>query len=149
MRLALIAIVDFLPIFLTVMAVLTSVVHNKWAIDETKGNYFALDPERFIYFETYIYYLGDRASMIIYAVACILLTLNRWKPLVEMYRHAFLVLLLCWTIVLIDYLITGNKDIMQVGGFDVNTCILGVYFVYCFGFFIKRLKEIINYAEKS
>lgn len=143
------ALVDFLPIFLSIAVVGSSVLHNYWASDFTQGSYFVLNPERSIYFETHVYFIGDRLSMVLFASLCVLLCLPRWSVMVEMYRHAFLVLLVCFGVVMIDYLCTGNKDFMHVEGFDINTCMLVVYCVYCLTFFIKRLNEILNYAENS
>lgn len=137
--------VDFIPIFTSFIGVFFSVLHNAWASDYTKGFYFPFNPDRSIFFETHVYFAGDRATLCIAALTCILICMNRWIGLREMYIHAFKLLLILEVFTLVDYFLTGNKD-LAVKEFDSNTIKLIIYALYIIFFFFKRLSEKIKYA---
>lgn len=145
-RICISVFVDFMPIIISFIGMGFSVLHNLWATDETMGNYFPLNPSREIYFETHIYFLGDRITLCLSAITLILLCLPRWSGLLEMYIHIFKVVLLLEFITLIDYLITGNRD-LAIKEFDSNTIKLFIYGLYIIFFFGKRLFEKIKYEN--
>lgn len=144
-RILISTIVDFLPMFASFWGVFFSVLHNLWASDYTKGFYFPFNPGRSIYFETHVYFAGDRITLCIAAAICIMLCMNRWSGLREMYVHAFKLLLILEAVTLIDYFLTGNKD-LSVKEFDSNTIKCIVYGIYVGSYFIKRLFEKVKYA---
>jgi hypothetical protein len=137
--------VDFIPIFTSGIGVFFSVLHNAWASDYTKGFYFPFNLDRNIYLETHIYFAGDRATLCFAALTCILMCMDRWKGLREMYIHAFKLLLTLEVVTLCDYFLTGNKD-LAVKEFDSNTIKLVIYALYIISFFFKRLFEKIKYV---
>lgn len=140
-------ITDFLPPITTVIAVAASVLHNYWASDWTMVRPFILNPTREIYYETHIYFIGDRVSLCFYALALILLCFRRWSTLLKMYLPIFKILLALEAATLVDYYFSGNDDILKVQGFDTNTIKVIIYVLYVGFYFMKRLIEKINYAE--
>lgn len=147
LRLLLSTAVDFLPIFLTLLGVGASVIHNVWAADEERIYPFILDQGRKIYRETHVYYTGDRITLCLSALCFILLCFPRWSDLKKMYLYLFKILLALEVFTLVDYCFSGNKDILNIAGFDTNTIKLIVYMICIGSLFMKRLNERLNYVE--
>lgn len=137
---------DFLPIFFSLAGMVCSVLHNLWASDYTQAFYFPFNPTRKIFLETHIYFIGDRLTLCFAALTLILLCLPRWSGLIKMYIPVFKLLLILEAVTLLDYMLTGNKDLM-IAEFDSNTIKLTIYGIYISFFYGKRLFESIKYEN--